>query len=158
MSTISSSLNSSATIFLNDYYLRYVNRAADERRKMRALYVATVGFGLAGTSLAVAMINVKSALDAWWMMAGIFSGGMLGLFLLGFLARTARRPAAIAAVVVGVLVILWMSLSPRWDGPLAAWSSPFHGLLTIVFGTATLLVTGLLMTWTCSVRRKRGAG
>lgn len=158
MSTISSSLNSSATIFLNDYYLRYVNRAADERRKMRALYVATVGFGVAGTSLAVAMINVKSALDAWWMMAGIFSGGMLGLFLLGFLARTARRPAAIAAVVVGVLVILWMSLSPRWDGPLAAWSSPFHGLLTIVFGTATLLVTGLLMTWACSVRRKRGAG
>ncbi len=147
MSTISSSLNSTATIFLNDYYLRYVNRGADEKRTMRVLYIATVGFGIAGTGLGVAMINVKSALDTWWMLAGIFSGGMLGLFLLGFLSRTARRPAAMAGVAVGVLIILWMSLSPKWGGPLAAWSSPFHGLLTIVFGTAALLLTGLLVTW-----------
>lgn len=157
MSTISSSLNSSATIFLNDYYLRYVNRDATESRKMRTLYVATVIIGMAGTGLGVAMINVKSALDAWWMLAGIFSGGMLGLFLLGFLARTARRPAAMAGVLVGVLVILWMSLSAGWSGSWAAWRSPFHGLLTIVFGTAALLVTGLLVTWAGSSARKKRA-
>ena len=156
MSTISSSLNSSATIFLNDYYLRYVNREATEDRKMRTLYVATVVVGAAGTALGLAMINVKSALDAWWMLAGIFSGGMLGLFLLGFLARTANRPAAVAGVTVGLLVILWMSLSPRWDGPLAAWGSPFNGLLTIVFGTASLLVTGLLVTWAVAPQRGKG--
>jgi SSS family solute:Na+ symporter len=156
MSTISSSLNSSATIFLNDYYLRYVNRGASEKSTMRALYFSTVGFGIAGTGLGIAMINVKSALDAWWMLAGVFSGGMLGLFLLGFLARTSKRPAAIAGVTVGVLVILWMSLSPKWSGSLAAVSSPFNGLLTIVFGTAALLVTGLLVTWAVSGRRAKG--
>jgi SSS family solute:Na+ symporter len=80
------------------------------------------------------------------MLAGIFSGGMLGLFLLGFLSRRAGRPAALVAVAVGVLVILWMSLSPRWGGALANWSSPFHGFLTIVFGTSALLLTGLLAT------------
>jgi predicted neuraminidase len=31
------------------------------------------------------IINVKSALDAWWKLASIFSGGMLGLFLLGLI-------------------------------------------------------------------------
>lgn len=147
MSTVSSSLNSAATIFLNDYYLRYVNRGADEKRKMRGLYGATVAFGVAGTSLGVAMMNVKSALDAWWMLAGVFSGGMLGLFLLGFLSRQTKRPAAMVAVAAGVSVILWMSLSPGWTALPAGLRSPFHGLLTIVFGTAALLLTGLLATW-----------
>ncbi|MDP2227126.1 MAG: sodium:solute symporter [Moraxellaceae bacterium] len=146
MSTISSSLNSSATIFLNDYYQRYINRTSTERQKMKALYGATIICGVLGTGLALAMINVRSALDAWWTLAGIFGGGMLGLFLLGFLSRRAGRSAALVAVATGVLVILWMSLSPKWGGALAGWSSPFHGFLTIVFGTAALLLTGLLAT------------
>ncbi|MBW7893705.1 MAG: sodium:solute symporter [Opitutaceae bacterium] len=146
MSTISSSLNSASTVFLNDYYLRYIDRAAPEAGKMRVLYVSTVVAGVLGTGCALAMIHVRSALDAWWMLAGIFSGGMLGLFLLGFLARRAGRTAAIMGVAVGVLVILWMSLSPRWGGELSEFRSPFHGFLTVVFGTAALLVAGLLTT------------
>src|SRR5690606_16458294 len=51
MSTVSSSLNSSATIFLNDYYQRYVNRTATEPQRMRALHASTVVFGVLGTSL-----------------------------------------------------------------------------------------------------------
>lgn len=146
MSTISSSLNSASTVFLNDYYLRYIDRAAPEAGKMRVLYVSTVVAGVLGTGCALAMIHVRSALDAWWMLAGIFSGGMLGLFLLGFLSRRAGRTAAIMGVAVGVLVILWMSLSPRWGGELSEFRSPFHGFLTVVFGTAALLVAGLLTT------------
>ena len=146
-----------AATTVNDFYLRFVNRNAAEAGKMKALYGATVFFGIAGTGLGIAMINVKSALDAWWMLAGVFSGGMLGLFLLGFLSRHARRPAAMVAVAVGVLVILWMSLSPKWSGSFAALRSPFHGLLTIVFGTAALLLTGLLITSLGASRRKNGA-
>lgn len=154
MSTISSSLNSVATVFLNDYFLRFFSPAAPEARKMRALHLATAVAGVIGTALALAMIDVRSALDAWWTLAGIFGGGMLGLFLLGFLSRQARRPAALVAVAVGVLVILWMSLSPRWTGAAAAYRSPFHELLTVVFGTAALLLTGLLVTLGLS---RRGA-
>lgn len=154
MSTISSSLNSVATVFLNDYFLRFFSPAAPEARKMRALHLATAVAGVIGTALALAMIDVRSALDAWWTLAGIFGGGMLGLFLLGFLSRQARRPAALVAVAVGVLVILWMSLSPRWTGAAAAYRSSFHELLTVVFGTAALLLTGLLVTLGLS---RRGA-
>ena len=49
---------------------------------MRVLYAATVLWGIAGTATALAMMNVKTVLDVWWQMAGILSGGMLGLFLL----------------------------------------------------------------------------
>ncbi len=40
--------------------------------------------------MALVMIQIKSALDAWWKPALIFSGGMLGLFLLGVMSRASR--------------------------------------------------------------------
>jgi SSS family solute:Na+ symporter len=144
MSTISSSLNSTATIILNDYYSRYVNRQATERQKMKVLYITTIAVGALGTSIGLAMIAVKSALDAWWMLAGIFGGGMLGLFLLGLLSRRTNSRAALIGVAAGVLVIVWMSLSSKWTGALAAWKTPFHGFLTIVFGTLAILVVGMV--------------
>lgn len=157
MSTISSSLNSAATIILNDYYQRYVNPGATERQNMLVLYFTTIAVGLLGIGMGLAMTKVKSALDAWWMLAGVFSGGMLGLFLLGFLSRRATSKAAMAGVGAGVLVILWMSLSPKWSGAWAAWRTPFHGFLTIVFGTAAILLVGMLVTMFVSPKRQPGA-
>ena len=37
-----------------------------------------------------------------------------------------------------------MTFSPRIDAFPAAFRSPFNGLLTLVFGTAVLMVTGFL--------------
>ena len=156
MSTISSSLNSTATIILNDYYSRYFRPQATERQKMRVLHVATIVVGAIGIAIGLAMISVKSALDAWWMLAGVFGGGMLGLFLLGYLSRRTGNRAALTGVSAGVVVILWMSLSPKWTGALAAWKSPFHGFLTIVFGTLAVVLVGLLAT-TFFRARPRGA-
>lgn len=147
MSSVDSSLNCAATLTLCDFWKRHLNPRIDEAGSMKVLRVATIGWGVLGTGMAIAMIQVKSALDAWWQLAGIASGGMLGLFLLGLLSRTARNPAAITGVVLGVLVIVWMSLSPGdlWPAGLAGLKSPFHGFLTIVFGTTTILVAGLVL-------------
>jgi SSS family solute:Na+ symporter len=146
MSTISSSLNSSATIVLKDYYQRYLCPGATERQKMRVLRLTTMAVGLLGTGMALAMIHVKSALDAWWTLAGILGGGMLGLFLLGLLSPRASKRAGLVGVGVGILLILWMSLSPNWTGAWADWRSPFHSFLIIVFGTAAILLVGLAVT------------
>ncbi len=154
MSTIASSLNSSATILLHDFYRRYLRPDADERRSLRVLRAGTVAWGVAGTLLALAMVHVRSALDAWWSLAGIFSGGMLGLFLLGLAARRATGRTALAAVTAGVLAILWMSLSPGWTGALSGWRSPFHSFLIIVFGTAVILIVGFAATAVADAARR----
>jgi SSS family solute:Na+ symporter len=143
MSTVSTCLNSSATVMLTDYYRRYVNRRATEVQSMRLLRVTTLVWGLAGTAAALVMTSVRSALDAWWTLAGIFGGGTLGLFLLGFVSRRVSSGGAAAGVGAGVAVILWMTLSPRWTTLPAVWRSPFHDFLIIVFGTAAVLVVGL---------------
>ncbi|MEX0600931.1 MAG: hypothetical protein WD205_09830, partial [Rhodothermales bacterium] len=97
--------------------------------------------GIVGLGIALAMIRVESALDVWWELASIFSGGMLGLFLLGYFSRRSKKPEAVMAVIVGVLVILWMSL-PQW----MPFPLPLHSYLTIVLGTTAIFLTGFLLT------------
>src|SRR5699024_32395 len=145
MSTVDSSLNSSATLILEDIYKRYFRPNASNKEAMGVLYAATLVWGIVGTGMAVLMIGAQSALDIWWEYASIFSGGMLGLFLLGLVSR-ARNPAAITGVICGILVILWMSVSGSWSGKFAAFSSPFHTFLVIVIGTLVILLVGLLVS------------
>jgi SSS family solute:Na+ symporter len=140
-----SNLNCMATLFLGDVYRRYFRKHASEREAMRVLHVSTLGFGAICIGAALAMIDIKQALDVWWDLAGIFSGGMLGLFLLGRIARRADGRAGFIGVAAGVIVILWMTL-PKFMAVPEAWRSPFHGLLTTVFGTAAVLVVGILVS------------
>ncbi|MEW4564547.1 sodium:solute symporter [Bremerella sp. JC770] len=147
MSTLSTSLNGAATLTLTDYYRRFIRPQASERESMVVLYVSTIAWGLIGTTTAIAMIEVQSILDAWWQLAGIFSGGMLGLFLLGMISRKAGNGAAIIGVLLGVAVILWMTLSRTeiWPESWYTVASPFNNYLVIVFGTLTILLVGWLL-------------
>ena len=113
---------------------------------MVVLYSSTFVVGVAGTLTALAMIRVKSALDAWWNLQGIFTGGMLGLFLLGLISKRARNPQAVLAVIVGILLIMWLSLSPTelWPERLVDWTNPLHSFMTIVLGTSSIVLVGTL--------------
>jgi SSS family solute:Na+ symporter len=120
MSTISTSLNSSATLIMSDYFKRFVRPNAGERQSMLVLYAATVLWGVLGTGLALLLVRLtESALDIWWTLSGIFGGGMVGLFLLGMISKRARNPQAATAVLVGLLVIAWMTVSPSHWGLLS---------------------------------------
>ncbi len=146
MSTISTSVNSSATVILNDYFKKSLKPGKEEETSMKILYSSTLIFSTLSIIVAIAMINVGSALDAWWKLASIFSGGMLGLFLLGYFSKKVNKPAAITGVIAGVLVIAWLSLSPvLFKGNLQQFASPFHSYMTIVFGTTVIFVVGFLV-------------
>lgn len=147
MSTVSTSINSTATIVLSDYYKRYFNKNASEKSSMKVLYSSSLIFGILGIGIALTLVGVESVLDAWWGLASIFSGGMLGLFLLGYLSKSVRNIDAVIGVIIGALLIIWMSLSPIYftEGNLLAFRSPFHSNLTIVFGTLAISLIGFLL-------------
>jgi SSS family solute:Na+ symporter len=155
MSTVSTSLNSTATIFLTDYYRRYINKQAGEKASMNVLRVSSLVTGLLGIIIAIMLVGVESVLDAWWALASIFSGGMLGLFLLGFIVKKSGKTGAIIGVLLGVILIVWMSLSPIvfTEGTMGAFRSPFHSNLTIVFGTTVIFLAGFLIT--SLIRKKK---
>jgi SSS family solute:Na+ symporter len=106
---------------------------------MMFLYASTIAWGVLGTVVALLLINVTSALDAWWTLSGIFGGGMLGLFLLGIICKRANNPAAIASVILGILVICILSIFPQKTGNL-------HSFLIPVFGTAAILFAGIILS------------
>ena len=146
MSTISTSLNSSATVILNDFFKR-LRPEGDERESVKVLYLSSVVISVLGIIISFYIIRVESALDIWWNLAGIFSGGMLGIFLLGYFAGKVENVAAVIGVALGLLVIIWMSLSPVYfTGDLEKFSNPLHSYMTIVVGTMVIFFTGLLLT------------
>src|SRR5687767_13751359 len=158
--SMDSSLSSMATLTLCDVYKRYVRPRAGERESLAVLRGSTLGWGVLATGAALLMTRAKNVLDVWWELAGVFSGGMLGLFLLGLIARRARNAAAVTAVTIGVLVILWMTLSPKaasWPAPLDGLRSPFHNLMVSVVGTLTILLVGILVS-RLEPRTTRGFG
>jgi len=144
MSTVSTSINSSATVLMKDFFTR-AGEGESGKRQMRVLYFSSALFGVAGITTGIAMINVQSALDAWWKLASVFSGGMLGLFLLGFFDKRVTSGPAVAGMVAGVLMIAWISLSPvLLKGSLQRFACPLHGYMAIVAGTTVIFITGFL--------------
>ncbi len=148
MSTISTGINSSATVILSDHYKRYIQKDLPQKKAMRILYMSSICVGVLGIIIGLALNGVKSALDAWWALASIFSGGILGLFLLGFISARVKSQSAAIGVICGVLVISWMSLSPFvFTGSWSGLRSPFHANLTIVLGTITVLFVGFITSF-----------
>lgn len=146
MSTISSGMNSSATVFSVDIYKRYFKPDITEKQNLFVLHLGTIIFGLLGMGTGIAMIGIKSLLDMWWELSGIFAGGMLGLFLLGMVSRTTKNVEALTATIIGILVIIWMTFSSFFPDKYAFLRSPFHKSMIIVIGTMTIFFVGLLIT------------
>lgn len=146
MSTISSGMNASATVFSVDIYKRYFKPDVTEKQNLSLLHLATIGFGLLGMIAGIAMIGVKSILDVWWELSGIFAAGMLGLFLLGIISRQTKNHEAITATIIGIAVIIWMTFSSLLPPEYEVFRNPLHKNMIIVIGTLTIFLAGLFLT------------
>jgi SSS family solute:Na+ symporter len=151
MSTISSGMNASATVFSVDIYQKYIKSDLTTKQSLRLLYIATTVFGLLGMITGIAMIGVKSVLDVWWMLSGIFAGGMLGLFLLGMISKATKNVEALTATIIGIIVIIWMTFSTQLPDSYSYLRNPLHQNMIMVVGTLTIFLAGVLLT-----RLKRG--
>lgn len=141
MSTVATSVTSCSTIIYTDYYKR-ARKEATERESLWVLKLSSLGVGILGIAVALALVNVDSILDTWWKLSSIFSGGMLGLFLLGFLSRRVRNIHAVLGVVCGFAVIAWIS-AYEWLGlP----NPGLHSYLAIVLGTTTIFLVGFFVS------------
>ncbi len=151
MSTVSTSVTSAATIILTDYY-KPLAKHSTERRDVMVLRLSSCIVGIIGIVVAIAMLSVESIIDAWWKLSSIFSGGMLGLFLLGILPRRIGQWAALIGCMAGIAVIAWISLAGIYDLP----GIHLHEYLAIVLGTTTIFVVGFLMALLVHKNRSLG--
>lgn len=167
MSTVSTSLNSSATLLMSDYFKRFISPKAKARSTMLVLYSSTLLWGALGTGLALFLVQLtESTLDIWWTLSGILGGGMSGLFLLGMISRRANNPAALCGVILGVVVILGLSLpklvsaiapSAELENSFSQWGQFLHAYMIPVIGTLTILLVGIGVSRFTSTPRNESA-
>lgn len=151
MSTVAATLNSGATVLLEDYFKKFRPDKANAKNNIRFLRTMTVALTIFSIGVAVAVMNVESALTVWWSMQSVLSGGMLGLFLLGvFTKRTTSSQAAIATVL-GLLTVVYITFGQE----IIPLPSFIHLNLAIVLGTITIFFTGFILS---TVLPKRGKG
>ncbi len=107
MSTLSSSLNSSANALVTDFYKPLVPN------KSEGFYVSlsramTVVWGIAQMGVAVIAYrsgSERSVVDRVLAVAGLTTGLILGLFLLGRMKKPVPSSAAIAGLLTGAVVV-----------------------------------------------------
>lgn len=135
MSTLSSSLNSSATVAARDLWRPLVGEAAaTPERELRVTRIGTVVFGLAqiGVALAGRALDT-SVVNAVLGIAGFSTGVVLGIFFLGrFVPRAGGREALVGlAVGFAGMTAVYFSQQVAWP-----WFALVGSLGTLAAGWA----------------------
>jgi SSS family transporter len=122
MSTLSSSMNSVATLICEDFYKPLFPQSSD-RTRMRLMRWASYGVGAVGTGVAIMMAQMEttSMFATWNRIIGLLGGGFVGIYMLGIFTTRTNSAGAIAGGVSSVVVMLvidhvgglhWMAYMP----------------------------------------------
>jgi len=113
MSNLSAALNSLASTSMIDFYLRN-KPGMPEQRKIMLSRVATIGWALVLFVLAVLSLHkVSRVVEVGLQIASVAYGALLGVFLLGVLTRRANQRGAMAGMLCGFVVELYLWLGTR---------------------------------------------
>lgn len=142
MSTLSSSLNSSAAAFVNDLYIPLSNSSPDEQQILKVSRVATIGFGLLQILIALAfgaLASDTSIVANVLKVSGFAAGPVLGLYLLGVMPATVGQRAALGAFLGGVGVLSYVAYATQvhW-----AWYALIGSVVTVSFGAVLQRLAG----------------
>ncbi|MDG1899427.1 MAG: sodium/solute symporter [Phycisphaerales bacterium] len=135
MSSIDSSMNSVSTAWTTDFHRRF-RPDIDDRQALRVARWTTVVFGVCGTGAAIliASLDIKSVLDLWFKILGLFASGLCGLFILGIFTRRPGTAAAISGLAISAIV----------NFIIGTWTD-VNVLLIACFGITSCVLTGLLV-------------
>ncbi len=127
MSTISSVVNSLATVALRDFW-----RGRSEATVFHGR-LATLGFGVLTTAIACSAGKMGNILEASTRIINLFGGSLAGIFLLGMLSKRATATGGFWGALAGLAVVLWVNFATNisffWFGPISAGVAVAVGLI-----------------------------
>jgi SSS family transporter len=140
MSTLSGSLNSSASATVTDFY-KPLRPGLGEGHYLFVARGLTILWGLAQIGvglLAVSFQQQRSVVNDVLAVAGFTTGMVLGLFVLGRFRRPVASWAALTGLIVGFLVVFAVWLPPRlgYYGLAWPWYAPIGTCVTVAVALA----------------------
>jgi len=140
MSNLSAALNSLASTTIMDFYRpfeRFKGKAQrSDRELLRLGRAATVVWGVVLVAVGLLARQWGSVLEAGLSVASVLYGSLLGVFLLGVLAPRVQEKAAMAGMLAGFLIMVYVKF-----GTSIAWT------WYVVIGTLTTFAVGWLASY-----------
>ena len=119
MATLSSNINSIATLVSVDFYERHI-KGATATKSVRLAEWVTVATGCAGTLLALwlSRFNIASIWDKFIELMALLGGGFAGIYALGMFTRRANWQGCVIGIIASIVMTL-----------LAKFYTPIHVLM-----------------------------
>lgn len=107
MSTLSSGLNSVATLTSIDFYERLVKNAS-QKTSLKLAYAVTVLSGVISTTVAVlfTFYDIQSMFETMLQLTAVLGGGFAGTYALGLFTRRANWQGALVGTAASIAVAL----------------------------------------------------
>ena len=142
MSNLSAALNALASTTIMDFYKPFASRrrpGLPESHFLKLARVTTIVWGAVLFGIGLVARNWGSVLEAGLTIASILYGSLLGVFLLGLLTRRVQEPAAMVAMVAGLLTM-------------AGIKTMTHIAFTwyVLIGTSVTFITGWIASFATS--------
>jgi Na+/proline symporter len=142
MSTLSSSLNSSAAAAVADFYQPWARRSDGEPPPKRLLAVSrrfTIFFGVVQIAVGIGASHLsRSVVGDALAIAGFTAGILLGVFALGMLTRSTHQRGVLVGMVCGIAVLTWIKFATPIAWP---WFAIIGATATFASGyVASLLI------------------
>lgn len=148
MSSLDSSMNSTAAVITTDFYKRFRPEANDKSilnfARWTTMVIGVLGVGFA---LILAGFEIKSLWDEFNKVLGLFAGGLAGLFLLGILTERGSGKGALIGFA-GSAIIQYL-VSTYTD---------LHFLLYAATGIISCVIIGYLASLALPAKEKDNAG
>jgi len=147
MSTVSSDLNSVATVATTDYFATFFPQSTDGARLLCGRLMVVVGaiFAAVAAIMLIPEKGLAPVMERALTIAAILSGGTLGLFCLGFLTRTATRRGCYVGMASCIVFLTWAILSqPKQRIVDFGFNFDMNPILIGFFGHIVLFSTGWL--------------
>lgn len=135
MSNLSAALNSLSSTTIVDFYAR-LRPGSSERERVKLSRFSTIGWALLLFCFALVARNSGRVLEAGLSIASVAYGSLLGVFLLGVFTRRASERGAMAGMLLGLLVNLFLWLRTNLS---FAWY--------VVVGSAATFTVGYAASW-----------
>ncbi|NIA13768.1 MAG: sodium/solute symporter [Nitrospiraceae bacterium] len=146
MSSISSSINGVSAVGVVDIYRRRIVKGRDDRHYVKVAKLIGVAEAVLMIVGAIILVKVegKTLQDTARVLTALTAGGLLGLYLLGFMTCTANGKAVGVGIVCTLLFTAWVALtSMKWlpEGLWCPLESYYAGMVghAICFGVGFVL-------------------
>ena len=134
MSTLSSAINSTANLGVEDFYRR-LSRQASQRKSLIMSRVLSAFFGILGTFTALWLLHadLRSVWDLAMMLTGMILAPIAGIFFLGIFTNRAHGSGVVIGAAAAIGLTFWVRTY-----------TPIHHFLYLPVGLITCIAVGYL--------------